>query len=128
MKKRKFENGGSTDEYVPRFRAIKSGDGALTTEDGMPVLSAGYDTEDERLTEKTLAKAAEKSRPRMYQPYETLVPGKESRLAKFIKSLIRQKPSARRVTDEELRGYKKGGSVTRGDGIAKRGKTKGRYI
>jgi len=106
MKKRKFENGGSTDDYVPRKRGLRrEGTNELVLDsEGMPILTVGApDTDTEAAIAKATAKATEKSRPRMDQPFGELVPGKESRLAKFIKSFIRQKPSANRVTAEELR-------------------------
>jgi len=157
MKKRKFENGGSTNDGIVRKRGLRrEGTNELVLDsEGMPILTVGEpDTETEAAIAKATAKATEKSRPRMGQPFGELVPGKESGLAKFIRSFMKRRPPASDVTSEKmrqevrktedlpdfnytpidvskmprLRGYKKGGSVTRGDGIAKRGKTKGRYI
>jgi hypothetical protein len=48
----------------------------------------------------------------MKDPYEGYEVGKDGEL----------------ITGEKLKGYKKGGLVTRADGAAKRGKTKGRTI
>ena len=145
MKKRKFENGGSTDDGITRKRGLRSGTGELVLDSqGMPILTVG---EPDKETEDAIAKAQNR-------PFEALTPGKESRLAKFIRSFMKRRPPASDVTSEKmrqevrkakdlpefdytpidvskmprLRGFKKGGSVTRGDGIAQRGKTKGRYI
>ena len=178
MKKRKFENGGPTDDGIVRKRGLRAAgtDELVLDSRGMPILTVG---EPDKETEEAIAKAEAKAKSR---PYEEQPSVKESRLAKFISSFMKRRSPAPDVTNEimrqrvrklenlpgdvlksrknvsdnliesvessERRGprslnvdigaplareftrdlKKGGGSVTRGDGIAKRGKTKGRYI
>lgn len=131
MKKR-YEYGGEVD--IPRFRGVRTGSGGtLTTEDGMPVLSAGYDDEE---TTQALKNAARRSRGEASdKPFSPLRRSPKA-LQRLLSQLL-QTPEQREEAEEKNKtfmdaflrgGKKKGGSVTRGDGIAKKGKTRGRYI
>jgi predicted RNA-binding Zn ribbon-like protein len=131
MKKR-YENGGEVD--IPRFKAVRSGTGeVVTTEDGTPVLSAGYDDPE---TIAAYKEAARRSRglqmDKSFSPLRRSPTGLRRLLSRLLRTSEQQEEAEEKdktFMDAYLRGgKKKGGSVTRGDGIAKRGKTRGRYI
>jgi len=181
MKKRKFEDGGPTNDGIVRKRGLRrEGTNELVLDsEGMPILTVG---EPDKETEAAIAKAKLRSGSdtpstrgenflsrlfgrRKKLPanfYEQTQADAESfaarrvktedarsrELAREINSLkdrypkdmppIVETPLARHFRPERKVEFKdgtirdlnlkKGGSVTRGDGIAKRGKTKGRYI
>jgi len=148
MKKRKFEGGGSTDDGITRKRGLRSGTGELVLDSqGMPILTVGEPDKD---TEDAIAKAKLRGgsdtpstkrrnflsrlfgprRKSFFEEYGNLAKQNLEDRATFdareVEREIRPKVGAPFAPRDS--NFKKGGSVTRGDGIAKRGKTKGRYI
>jgi hypothetical protein len=112
----------------------------VTTEDGTPVLSAGYDDPETTAAYKEAARRSEETTRRarglqMDQPFLPLrrsSTGLRRLLGRLLRTSEQQEEAEKKdkaFTDAYFsNGKKKGGSVTRGDGIAKRGKTRGRYI
>jgi len=151
MKKRKFEDGGPTNDGIVRKRGLRrEGTNELVLDSrGMPILTVGEEDQD---TKDAIAKAeammGAQSAPltkrrgflsRLFGPrkrslleeYDLEKQNREdetSFVEREVENEKKRRPIVRAPFAPRDSNLKKGGSVTRGDGIAKRGKTKGRYI